>query len=96
MKPALRRALPMCRYCSGPCHPVTMYQVTDQVPSDDPADIPDEYEDPPEDNFLGSYCSEACLNSKFLELREELMGKPPEGPMPWDEVFEDDDEDSWD
>jgi len=88
----LKNALPRCEYCEGPCHPKTANMVCDEVPSNDPADIPDFYQDPPNDGLLGCYCSEACVFSMFVELKAAM--KVEQGLVDWNDD-EDEDLSDW-
>jgi len=88
----LKNALPKCSWCEGPCHPKTAHVVTDEVPSNDPALIPDEYVDPPDDGLLGLWCSEACLLQGYYELKAAT--KVEQGLVDWNDD-EDEDLSDW-
>ena len=106
----LKNALPSCGWCSGPCHPATAHVVTDEVPSSDPADIPDEYIEPPNDGLLGVYCCEQCVLDMFYDLKaamkveQGLVDWNDEDPTDWthdvsdweEEDYDDEDEDESD
>ena len=88
----LKNALPVCGWCEGPCHPSTAHVVTDEVPSDDPADIPNEYIEPPNDGLLGLYCCEQCVLDMFYDLKAAM--KVEQGLVDWNDG-EDEDPSDW-
>ena len=106
MNQRLKDALPRCKWCQGPCFPDSAHVVTDQVPSNDPALIPDEYVDPPDDGLLGIYHCEQCVLDMFYDLKAAM--KVEQGLVDWnddededlsdweDSVYDDDEDDEAD
>ena len=84
----LKNALPVCGWCQGPCLPDSAHVVTDEVPSNDPARIPNEYQDPPDDGLLGIYCCEQCVLDMFYDLKASM--KVEQGLVDWNDDEEED------